>query len=740
MTLIFIAFLTASTAVATPTANSTFTLESLPLHPEALILNHAVKKVKQRQLRSALEVLAPLKSPSAALVRGRIFREQARYKDAAEQFVVAAQDSTLAPLLFRERAFLSILEERVEDSENEFLNVMKSGYPKQSDVGREFAKLLQRKSPQEFLSYYETIKNITDDTNHQSLLLGLKAKVLKAQKKYQAADKLIKEQWVSHPLAAATPKKEPTKIRFGNNDRLKRAQVLLDFHQNERALTTLRAIPTKTMTVAQWCQYTFIAGIAHRKLHNYDKAENYLLKAMKKCSNKDLRRRAHFVAAKVISIRDGLRAIKLIEDFAKTFAGHTMVDDVLFWAGDLYQRRDRTSEAIAYYRRAENQSTPGDMCSESRWRRAWMAYRQNKFSHSATVFNEVLSKDGCVKANEDLSRAHYWLGRIAQKRAKPSEAISHFQKAIQLSAMGFYGQMSMSRLEDLDPPLYQRQYAPLTTEVNESAIGICPGAMANDLEFTGALEFFGRGLTEDAIPYILRLKKKALNYSIPNGTCPKIEPGVLVALLLEKAGAKSQAQWFLRSHFKHYLKVTPDQDQLAIIRAAYPLAYRDELKAAEEAHKLPGLFLQALAREESAFNPEVISWAGAYGLTQLLFSVAKSTGRRLSPPVHLRNSRQLLEPRLNAHLGGALMSSLLKRYKGHKGLSLAAYNASVRLGNIWWKRHEKDEFDVFAEELTIRETRHYVKRVLTTYGIYRWLYAQESPKIPISQLLPRVKG
>ena len=107
--------------------------------------------------------------------------------------------------------------------------------------------------------------------------------------------------------------------------------------------------------------------------------------------------------------------------------------------------------------------------------------------------------------------------------------------------------------------------------------------------------------------------------------------------------------------------------------------------------------------------------------------------------MHLRNSRQLLEPRLNAHLGGALMSSLLKRYKGHKGLSLAAYNASVRLGNIWWKRHEKDEFDVFAEELTIRETRHYVKRVLTTYGIYRWLYAQESPKIPISQLLPRVK-
>ena len=120
MTLILITFLTASTAVATPTSTSVFTLESLPLKSETEIVMQAVKNVKKQKFQSALGVLAPLKSPSAALVRGRIFLALARYEEAAAQFKVAAQDSALAPLLLRERAFLAILEERVADAEAKF--------------------------------------------------------------------------------------------------------------------------------------------------------------------------------------------------------------------------------------------------------------------------------------------------------------------------------------------------------------------------------------------------------------------------------------------------------------------------------------------------------------------------------------------------------------------------------------------------------------------------------------------
>ncbi|RYF11205.1 MAG: hypothetical protein EOO40_03750, partial [Deltaproteobacteria bacterium] len=45
------------------------------------------------------------------------------------------------------------------------------------------------------------------------------------------------------------------------------------------------------------------------------------------------------------------------------------------------------------------------------------------------------------------------------------------------------------------------------------------------------------------------------------------------------------------------------------------------------------------------------------GLTQLLLSSGQAAGRLLKPPVRLRSAEELLEPRLNARLGGALVGA-----------------------------------------------------------------------------------
>jgi hypothetical protein len=38
--------------------------------------------------------------------------------------------------------------------------------------------------------------------------------------------------------------------------------------------------------------------------------------------------------------------------------------------------------------------------------------------------------------------------------------------------------------------------------------------------------------------------------------------------------------------------------------------------------------------------------------------------------------------------------------------------------------------------ITVRETRGYVKRVLKTFGIYRWIYASAPPMLPVDELPP----
>ncbi|HET6343988.1 MAG TPA: transglycosylase SLT domain-containing protein, partial [Myxococcota bacterium] len=115
-------------------------------------------------------------------------------------------------------------------------------------------------------------------------------------------------------------------------------------------------------------------------------------------------------------------------------------------------------------------------------------------------------------------------------------------------------------------------------------------------------------------------------------------------------------------------------------------------------------------------------------------------GRFLKPAVTLANPEALLDPALNARLGGALVGSGVRRFAGNLGLALAGYNAGEDVALAWWKKFAGQEFAVFAEEMTIQETRGYVQRVLRTYGIYRWLYAGALPVLPVAEALPPRPG
>lgn len=79
--------------------------------------------------------------------------------------------------------------------------------------------------------------------------------------------------------------------------------------------------------------------------------------------------------------------------------------------------------------------------------------------------------------------------------------------------------------------------------------------------------------------------------------------------------------------------------------------------------------LKAIAKAESAFNPNVTSHAGAMGIMQLMPATAKSLG-----------VKDAYDPEQNIMGGAKLISQLLKQYNGNTQLALAAYNAGS--GNV----------------------------------------------------------
>ena len=148
------------------------------------------------------------------------------------------------------------------------------------------------------------------------------------------------------------------------------------------------------------------------------------------------------------------------------------------------------------------------------------------------------------------------------------------------------------------------------------------------------------------------------------------------------------------------------------------------------------MLLQALVREESALDPLAVSWAGAYGLSQLLVSVAREAASMLNPPPTVARGEDLLDPALSARLGATFLGYLIRHYGGSEPLAIAGYNAGEPTARKWWHRHQGEPLDVLAEELTIKETRAYLKRVLRTYGTYRWLYGDGDFTLPVDEPLP----
>ena len=130
----------------------------------------------------------------------------------------------------------------------------------------------------------------------------------------------------------------------------------------------------------------------------------------------------------------------------------------------------------------------------------------------------------------------------------------------------------------------------------------------------------------------------------------------------------------------------------------------------------------AVARQESMFQADAVSSAGARGLMQLMQGTAQDVARSLG--MDYSPSRLVEDPAYNALLGSTYLGKQLKRYDGSLVLAAAAYNAGPGNADKWIKaygdpRSETVDPVVWVELIPFQETRKYVQRVLGNYLVYR---------------------
>ncbi|MEM7595130.1 MAG: lytic transglycosylase domain-containing protein, partial [Cyanobacteria bacterium P01_A01_bin.83] len=155
-------------------------------------------------------------------------------------------------------------------------------------------------------------------------------------------------------------------------------------------------------------------------------------------------------------------------------------------------------------------------------------------------------------------------------------------------------------------------------------------------------------------------------------------------------------------------------------QALYPFPYEDIILKWSKQRQLNPLLVTSLIRQESRFEPEIESSAGALGLMQVM----PATGKNAAQNIGLSNY-SLTKPEDNVNIGTYYLDFTHKKYNNNSMLAVASYNAGPNAVAQWVDRYGLQDADEFVEQIPYRETKGYVESVFENYWNYMLVYNPE---------------
>ena len=157
-----------------------------------------------------------------------------------------------------------------------------------------------------------------------------------------------------------------------------------------------------------------------------------------------------------------------------------------------------------------------------------------------------------------------------------------------------------------------------------------------------------------------------------------------------------------------------DNDTWSII---YPHAYNRAIVEASRQNGLSPYLLWTLMNIESAFNPDSVSIADAYGLLQII----PITGYKLAEALQYEQfgPYDLIRPERSIPMGAWYFGQIVKKFGGYATLSMAGYNGGPFQVARWITAYGKQmEHDAFIELIPLNEARNYVKKGMARLLIF----------------------
>ena len=328
------------------------------------------------------------------------------------------------------------------------------------------------------------------------------------------------------------------------------------------------------------------------------------------------------------------------------------------------------------------------------WAGGLASWRRNDLKSSKYFFNILAEK--IIGPEGIIAGGGYWSARIAYNTGNAKKA-NYFLSKAATHERTFYGSLAMESLgykykPDFSLPEY-------------------------DLNFIKKIKLFKGGLRALALLEVSEYHKSAREFRkiIPQFEISDYPKLVSFASKNNMPGLTFRLAAILRNNHNKLL-----------LGGLYPIPnWKTEISSFKEK-----ALIYSIVRQESGFNPRAKSSSKALGIMQIMPSTAAFIMKNRAYKLKGSKNHLLYEPTHSIHIGSKYMKFLLNLPLINQDLMwmLASYNAGPGNFKKWTKDKDYKISDtlLMLESLPARETRNYIKLVLTNLWIYKLRFNQKS--------------
>jgi soluble lytic murein transglycosylase len=401
--------------------------------------------------------------------------------------------------------------------------------------------------------------------------------------------------------------------------------------------------------------------------------------------------------------QDDAEQQQLVQQLEQRFPTSQWLADALFSSGNMYMLRRDYAHAVTYYGELAQRFPRSGYAPAAHWRAAWLEYRQGLFADAARMFDEQIRM---YPSDPSAVAALYWRGRLHEfQDHNLTLAATDYRTIIARYQHFFYAEMARTRLKAMGQPELASQTRivdgfqplPIPHLVDTFPADSPHIAKARLIANAGLNEYIGQELAAD----------------------PDSDSwGALAeAQIYASFGETFRAMKALKRALPYAMSAPISSIPLAYWRILFPEPWWDTVKEESAKNGLDPYLVASLMRQESEFNPSVVSYANAWGLMQLEPRVGRSLARQEG--ISGFTTHQLLNPELNIRLGTRYLKQMLDHYGGVQEYALAAYNAGDSRVVDWQSAGPYRGLDEFVESIPFTQTREYVEAILRNEEIYR---------------------